>query len=84
MARPLVDLFCIEREGCKYPVAVRILMDDSTVQTYTLDSSVSPVVQKASDILKESISISIGYQHMPMKRKRRNRIYHCNDKHGSR
>ena len=75
MARPLVDLFCIEREGCKYPVAVRILMDDSTVQTYTLDSSVSPVVQKASDILKESINISIGYQHMPMKRKRRNRIH---------
>ena len=84
MARPLVDLFCIEREGCKYPVAVRILMDDNTVQTYTFDSRVSPVVQKASDILKESISISIGYQHMPMKRKRRNRIYHGNDKHGSR
>ena len=74
MARPLVDLFCIEMEGCKYPVAVRILMDDSTVQTYTLDSSVSPVVQKASDILKHSINISIGYQHMPM-RKRRNRIH---------
>ena len=84
MARPLVDLFCIEREGCKYPVAVRILMDDNTVQTYTLDSRVSPVVQKASDILKHSIDISIGYQHMPMKRKRRNRIYHCSDKHGSR
>lgn len=77
MARPLVDLFCIEREGCKYPIAVRILMDDNTVQTYTLDSRVSPVVQKASDILKHSIDISIGYQHMPMKRKRRNRIHRC-------
>lgn len=76
MARPLVDLFCIEREGCKYPIAVRILMDDNTVQTYTLDNSVSPVVQKASDILKESINISIGYQFMP-KRKRRNRIHRC-------
>lgn len=75
MAKPLVDLFCIEKEGCKYPVAVRILMDDSTVQTYTLDTKVSPVVQKASDILTESISISIGYQYVP--KRRRNRIHKC-------
>ena len=72
MAKPILDVFCIEEDGCKYPVAVRLLMDDHTVQTYTLLNRVEPQFTK----LKESIEISIGYQYTP-KHKRKNRIHRC-------
>jgi len=72
VAKPLLDIHCINRNGCKYPVAVKIAMDDGSVQTYTLDSMPSPNVVKATEILEQSIEISIGYQYRP---KRRNRIH---------
>ena len=74
LARPLLDIHCINRNGCKYPVAVKIAMDDGSVQTYSLDSMPSPNVIKATEILEQSIEISIGYQYRP---KRRNRIHRC-------
>ena len=72
MARPILDIHCITEDSCEYPVAVRLLMDDHTVQTYVLENRVEPKFQK----LKESIEISIGYQYSP-KPRRKNRIHRC-------
>lgn len=72
MARPILDIHCIEESSCKYPVAVRLLMDDSTVQTYVLENRVEPQFMK----LKECIEISIGYQ-CNQKPRRKNRIHRC-------
>ena len=72
MPRPILNIHCITARGCDYPVAVRLLMDDSTVQTYVLENSMSPKCQKARCAFEESVEISIGYQYKP---KRKNRIH---------
>ena len=36
MAKPLLDIHCINEPFCEYPVAIRVTMDDGTVQTYDL------------------------------------------------
>lgn len=74
MAKPLLNIHCICRNGCDYPVAVRIAMDDGTVQTYALENAVSPAFQRAKEILEESIEISVGYRFVP-KQKRKRRIH---------
>ena len=72
MARPILDIHCIMEPGCEYPVAVRLLMDDRTVQTYNLDCKSQLQFQKVMD----SVHISIGYQFKDRPR-RRNRIHRC-------
>lgn len=72
MAKPILDIHCITVPGCKYPVAVKILMDDNTAQLYTLDSAMSPKVIKAKADFEHSLEISIGYQYRP---KRKDRIH---------
>ena len=71
MVKPLLNIHCVEKPGCKYPSEVLLLMKDGTVQRFVYYAPVSPCVQKASDILLNSIHISIGYQYQP---KRKNRI----------
>lgn len=68
MAQPLLDIHCIEESSCDYPTAVRIAMDDGTVQTYTLDNKMDYQFKKVMDCLDKME----GYQYRP---KRRNRIY---------
>ena len=75
LAKPLLDVHCITDPECEYPSAVKIAMDDGTVQTYFLDCPINPNVRKAQTRFDESIQISIGYQYKP--KKRRNRIHRC-------
>ena len=77
MARPILDVHCIMEPGCEYPVAVRLLMDDNTVQTYDLNCKHELQFQKVMD----SVKISIGYQFKDRPR-RRNRIHRWHDGHG--
>lgn len=68
MARPLLDIHCIREESCKYPVALKVAMDDGTVQTYNL-SCPQPSFAEAMKVLSR-MSFHIGYQFKP----KRNRI----------
>lgn len=70
MARPLLDIHCINEPYCDYPVAVKIAMDDGTVQTYTLDNKMDMQFQKVMDSLNK---MTVGYQCRP--RRRKNRIH---------
>ena len=72
MAKPLLDIHCVTRPGCKYPVALKVAMEDGTVQEYTLNCNSIPYFHRSQDILAESIQISIGYQYRP---KRKDRIH---------
>lgn len=74
MAKPLVDVHCVTRPGCKYPVALKVAMEDGTVQEYTLNRNIEPYFNRSQDILAESIQISIGYQYRP---RRKDRIHRC-------
>jgi len=68
MARPLLDIHCVTDEYCDYPVAVKIAMDDGTIQTYTLDCKSDLQFQKVMDSLEK---LTVGYQY---KGRRKNRI----------
>ena len=70
MARPLLDIVCIEEEYCDYPVAVRITMDDGTVQTYGLENKYDYMFDK---VLNNLENIKVGYKYQPQKRRRRSR-----------
>ena len=43
MAKPLLDIKTQCDPGCKYPTALRVAMDDGTVQTYLLQCQPEPV-----------------------------------------
>ena len=78
LAKPLLDIVCITEESCKYPVALKVNMDDGSVQTYDLHCDVNPNFQDAMDALDrmfDCITI-VGYQHKPEeKNRRKNRIH---------
>ena len=78
MAKPLLDIHCIRQEGCEYPVAVRITMDDGTIQTYGLENKHNYMFEKVITSVRKSVEI--GYQYKPPKR--RNRIHSCTCGHG--
>ena len=84
MAKPLLHIHCITEKYCDYPVAVKVAMDDGSVQTYVLENSMSPKCQKARCAFEESVEISIGYQYDPHPRRRKNRIHRWHDEHGHR
>lgn len=73
MARPLLDIVCIEEDYCDYPIAVRIAMDDGTVQTYGLENRYDYMFDKVMTSLD---NIKVGYQYKPP-RKRRCRLHRC-------
>lgn len=70
MAKPLLDIVCIEEPHCDYPIAVKLTMDDGTVQTYTLDNKQDIMFQKVMDSLSK---MKVGYQYQPEKRRRHRR-----------
>lgn len=67
MAKPLLDINCITEPSCDYPVAVRILMDDGTVQTYGLENKMEMQFAKVMNSLEK---LTVGYQYRPKKRRR--------------
>lgn len=77
MARPLLDIFCITEEGCEYPVAVKITMDDGSIQTYNLENKHDYLFDK---VMESVTKVTVGYQYK--RPKRRNRIHSCSYGHG--
>ena len=69
MAKPLLKVHCITEEGCDYPVALRIAMDDGSVQTYNLSDKHEIMFDKIITSVRKSVEI--GYQYKPPKRKSR-------------
>ena len=69
MARPLLNICCVTEPYCVYPVAVRLTMDDGSVQTYTLENKTDIQFKKVMDSLDR---MTVGYQYKP---RRRNRIH---------
>ena len=68
MAKPLLDVVCITEPYCDYPVAVRLTMDDGTVQTYNLENKTDYMFEKVMESLSR---MKVGY---PPQRKRRYRF----------
>lgn len=68
MAKPLLDIHCINEEYCDYPVAVKLTMDDGSVQTYTLQNKTEYQFGKVMESLEK---LTVGYRYTPPKRKRR-------------
>ena len=68
MAKPLLDIHCIEEPYCEYPVAVKVTMDDGTVQTYDLRNKYE---YKFRNVIESLDKFTVGYQFKPEKRKRR-------------
>lgn len=81
MAKPLLDVYYEEKPLCKYPVQLRIAMDDGTVQTYNLEVKQpieNPSFREAMDALGRMFErIEIGYQYgKEPSRKRKSRRSH--------
>ena len=70
MAKPLLDIVCITEPYCDYPVAVRLTMDDGSVQTYTLENKTDYMFQKVMDSVR---CMNVGYR-PPVQKKRRYRF----------
>ncbi len=69
MAKPLLNIHCLQEPLCDYPTKLRVPMDDGTVQTYVLVNKTQFQFQKVI----ESLNQVVGYQYKPEKRRRRNR-----------
>lgn len=72
MAKPLLKVHCINEDYCDYPVAVKVAMDDGTVQTYVLEHKTDYQFQKVMDSLEK---VTVGYQYKGKHRK--SRIHKC-------
>lgn len=70
MAKPLLNVVCIREPYCDYPVAVKLTMDDGTVQTYALENKTDIMFQKVMDSLSRMM---VGYRYQPEKRRRHRR-----------
>lgn len=70
VAKPLLDIVCITEPYCDYPVAVRLTMDDGSVQTYTLENKTDYMFQKVMDSVRH---MNTGYR-PPVQKKRRYRF----------
>ena len=71
MAKPLLDIHCIDEPTCKYPVAMRVPMTDGTIQTYVLQNRMHFQFQY---ILEQLNDFTEGYKYRP---RRRNRDHRC-------
>lgn len=58
--RPLLDIHCINEPFCQYPVAVRITMEDGSIQTYELKNKME---YKFGEVMKCLDRMTVGYQY---------------------
>lgn len=79
MAKPLLDIHCIRKPHCQYPMQLKVAMDDGTIQTYNLQTEQPiehPNFREAMDALDRMFDcLDFGYHaEKPVRRKyRRNR-----------
>lgn len=71
MAKPLLDIHCVTEPYCDYPVAVKLTMDDGSIQTYVLENKTEIMFGKVMESLHK---VTVGYQYKP-KHRRKNRIH---------
>ena len=78
MAKPLLDIHCIRKPHCKYPMQMKVAMDDGTVQTYNLETkqpAPNPNFMEAMEALDRMFSsIEIGYRYDPPKVRKYRRV----------
>ena len=67
MAKPLLKVYTVEEDYCEYPVAVKLAMDDGTVQTYALENKTEYMFRQVMDSLDK---MTVGYQYKPNKPRR--------------
>jgi len=74
MANPLLNIHAVREDCCKYPVALKVAMDDGTVQTYELKCEQHPSFLAAMQTMERMVDRIeiIGYQYKP---RRKNRIH---------
>lgn len=74
MAKPLLNIHIAESEPfCEYPTAIKIAMDDGSVQTYVLERKTE---YQFSQVMKCLNRIKVGYQY-GYPQKRRCRTHKC-------
>ena len=78
MAKPLLDIHCITEPYCEYPVALKVTMDDGSVQTYELKNKWE---YKFGEVMLSLEKMKVGYQYNGPKKKK-NRIRNGNCGHG--
>lgn len=70
MAKPLLKLHCVKEPYCDYPVAIKVAMDDGTVQTYELRNRTEYQFNHVMNCLK---TMTVGYQYGRHEKKNRGR-----------
>ena len=70
MANPLLEIHCVNEPYCNYPTAVKIAMDDGTIQTYELKNKME---YKFGEVLKALDKMTVGYQYQGRHEKNRGR-----------
>lgn len=58
--KPLLDIHCVNEPYCQYPVAIRIAMEDGTVQTYELKNKWE---YKFGEVMLNLEQMKVGYQY---------------------
>ena len=79
MAKPLLHIHCVNEPFCEYPTAVKVAMDDGSVQTYVLENKMQFMFEQ---VMKSLDRMEVGYQYEPKHSRRKNRIHRWNDEHG--
>ena len=58
--KPLLDIHCITEPYCQYPVAVRITMEDGSIQTYELKNKME---YKCGQVMTALAKMEVGYEY---------------------
>ena len=72
MAKPLLKIHGITEPFCEYPTALKVAMDDGTVQTYVLENKTE---YQFDNVMKCLNRMKVGYQYNEPVRKRRSRLH---------
>lgn len=60
LAKPLLDIHCVNEPYCNYPTAIKVAMDDGTIQTYELKNKME---YKFGEVMKCIAKMETGYQY---------------------
>ena len=58
--RPLLDIHCVTEPYCQYPVAIKIAMEDGSIQTYELKNKME---YKFGQVMTALAKMETGYQY---------------------
>ena len=58
--KPLLDIHCITEPFCQYPVAIKVAMEDGTIQTYELKNKME---YKFGQVMTALAKMEVGYEY---------------------